>query len=80
MLTKHPKRTKVVHIRMTVSDYEVILAKAERNGRSVSDYGRSAMLHYTQPTNGTPAPTPPRAVAVKVPSAFLSSADGRGGA
>lgn len=81
MLSNHPKRTAVIHVRLTTADRDVIIARAIKAGRSVSDYVRGAAMHYA--TTGTPAipsahqPSVGRSTPA---SKFLSSADGRGGA
>ena len=73
MLSTHPKRTAVIHVRCTAVEREAIITRATRAGKSVSDYVRGAAMHYATAVN---APVVRTAMSTK----FLSSSDGRGGA
>lgn len=75
MLSTHPKRTVVIHVRMTQTEKDAIVTRATRAGKSVSEYVRGAAMHYVGAAQFANPTTPPR-----VPSKFLGASDGRGGA
>ena len=76
MLSTHAKRTVVVTIRVTAMEREMIISRATKAGKSVSDYIRGAAMFYAH------AQTPAQQAAGvgRQPSKFLAPSDGRGGA
>ena len=76
MLTNLPKRSATITIRITPADREAIIARAQRAGKSVSDYVRGAALHYLTPAD---APNQPDARS-RTTTWRPASSDGRAGA
>ena len=75
MLTQ-PKKSAVIVIRCTPAERDAMIARAQRAGKSLSDYLRGAGMHYAEPGRQVTANVRTDAS----PSRFLSSSDGRGGA